>query len=68
MAVGREIRLRRLTTIKILNAEPLHRSLDVIHPRRRPLRPEAQAFLRIVREAAKEAAFAGNPHRGRSRV
>ena len=52
MAVGREIRLRRLTPNKILNAEPLHRSLDVIHPRRRALRPEAQAFLRIVREAA----------------
>ncbi|MBZ5599139.1 MAG: LysR family transcriptional regulator [Acidobacteriia bacterium] len=68
MAVGREIRLRRLTTIKILNAEPLHRSLDVIHPRRRPLRPEAQAFLRIVREAAREAAFAGNSHRGRPQL
>ena len=54
LAVGREIRLRKLTTVKLLDAEPLQRSLDVIHPRRRPLRPEARAFLQMVRDAARE--------------
>ena len=54
LAVGREIRLRKLTTVKLLDAEPLQRSLDVIHPRRRPLRPEARAFLQMVRDAAGE--------------
>jgi DNA-binding transcriptional LysR family regulator len=50
MAVGTEIRRRELTTIKLLNAEPLHRSLDLIHPRHRPLRAQARSFLNVVRE------------------
>ncbi len=54
LAVGREIRSRKLTTVKLVDAEPLQRSLDVIHPRRRPLRPEARAFLQMVRDAARE--------------
>jgi len=54
LAVWHEIRLHRLSTVKVLNAEPLRRSLDVIHPRRRPLRPEARAFLQMVRDAAKQ--------------
>jgi DNA-binding transcriptional LysR family regulator len=57
LAVGREIRLRKLATIKLLDAEPLRRSLDVIHPRRRPLRKEALVFLQMVRAAANEAAL-----------
>ena len=52
LAVGREIRLRKLAMIKLLDAEPLGRSLDVIHPRRHPLRGQAQAFLRALKEAA----------------
>ncbi len=52
MAVGREIRLRKLSTLKVVDAEPLRRSLDVVHPRRRPLRAEARAFLQMVRDAA----------------
>jgi len=52
LAVGREIRSHKLVAVKLLDAEPLQRSLDVIHPRRRPLRPEARAFLQMVREAA----------------
>jgi len=55
LAVGREIRSRKLTTVKLLDAEPLQRSLDVIHPRRRPLRPEARTFLQTVRDAARES-------------
>jgi DNA-binding transcriptional LysR family regulator len=54
MAVGEEMRRGKLVSVKILDAEPLGRSLDVIHPRHRPLRSEAQAFLRSVREAIKE--------------
>jgi DNA-binding transcriptional LysR family regulator len=68
LAVGREIRLRKLTTVKLLDAEPLQRSLDVIHPRRRPLRPEARVFLQMVKDAAAEEPFGSSvPRRvGRS--
>ena len=59
IAVGREIRLGRLRTVTIVDAEPLRRSLDAVHPRRRPLRPEALAFLRIVQEAANAASDLG---------
>jgi DNA-binding transcriptional LysR family regulator len=52
IAVGRELRTGKLRTMRIVDAEPLRRSLDVIHPRRRPLRSEARAFLQMVREAA----------------
>lgn len=67
LAVGREIRVGKLATVKVLDAEPLSRSLDVIHPRRRPLRQEARAFLQMVRAAANEGAPKGstskNPRR-----
>lgn len=56
LAVGREIRVGKLATVRMLDAEPLRRSLDVIHPRRRPLRAEARAFLQMVRAAANEDA------------
>ena len=59
LAVGREIRSGRLITVQLLDAEPLSRSLDVIHPRRRPLRREAQAFLSVIRDAASEASSLG---------
>jgi DNA-binding transcriptional LysR family regulator len=52
MAVVREIRSHKLVIVKVVDAEPLRRSLDVVHPRRRPLRAEAIAFLRMVRDAA----------------
>jgi DNA-binding transcriptional LysR family regulator len=60
MAVGSELRSGKLTTVKLLDAEPLRRSLDVIHPRHRPLRAEVRAFLQMVREAANEHFGAGN--------
>lgn len=50
MAVGPEIRRGELATIKLMDAEPLHRSLDIIHPRHRPLRAQARSFLQVVRE------------------
>ena len=69
MAVGRELHRGSLITIKIADAEPLRRSLDLIHPRHRPLRAQAQAFLHIVRQEFQHASeFAGHPaHRRRAR-
>src|SRR5271166_4201429 len=60
LAVGREIRTHKLTTVKVVDAEPLRRSLDVVHPRRRPLRTEVRAFLQMVREAANEDSSTGH--------
>jgi DNA-binding transcriptional LysR family regulator len=60
IAVGREIRTHKLTTVKLLDAEPLRRSLDVIHPRHRPLRTEVRAFLQMAREAANENTSGGS--------
>jgi len=59
LAVGRELRSHKLSAVKVVDAEPLQRSLDVIHPRRRPLRPEAREFLQMVREAANEGSRFG---------
>jgi DNA-binding transcriptional LysR family regulator len=52
IAVTEELRKRELVVLDIVNAEPLRRNLDVIHPRHRPLSKEAQAFLRLLRTAA----------------
>lgn len=54
MAVAPEIRKCELVAIKLIDAEPLHRSLDLIHPRHRPLRAQAQSFLQVVRDVVKE--------------
>jgi DNA-binding transcriptional LysR family regulator len=66
LAVGQEIRSGKLVTVKLLNAEPLGRSLDVIHSRHRPLRKEAQAFLQVIREAVKESSVIASRGRRRS--
>jgi DNA-binding transcriptional LysR family regulator len=52
IAVSHELRQKALAAITISNAEPLRRNLDVIHPRRRPLTRDAQAFLALLRAAA----------------
>jgi DNA-binding transcriptional LysR family regulator len=52
LAVATELRSGHMVAVKILDAEPLGRSLDLIHARRHPLRPEALAFLQAVREEA----------------
>ncbi|MBI2155454.1 MAG: LysR family transcriptional regulator [Candidatus Rokubacteria bacterium] len=62
LAVGRELRRRSLVAIEIVDAEPISRSLDVIHPRQRPLSPEARALLAALRSALSEA---GGPPRRR---
>jgi len=51
LAVGRELRRRALVAIEIVDAEPISRSLDVIHPRQRPLSAEARALLAALRSA-----------------
>jgi DNA-binding transcriptional LysR family regulator len=54
LAVAREVSARKLIAIDILDAERLSRSLDVIHPRQRPLTPESVALLAVVRDAVRE--------------
>jgi DNA-binding transcriptional LysR family regulator len=68
MAVANDIRKGDLRTFKIVDAEPLSRSLDVIHPRHRPLRKEARSFLDIVRRAANEMAISGGPGASRGQT
>ena len=51
LAVVHEIRRHRLLAITVRDAEPLSRSLDLIHPRQRPLSPEAQGLLKTLRAA-----------------
>src|SRR5436190_5538134 len=67
LAVGREIRAGKLLAIKLLDAEPLRRSLDVIHPRQRPLSHEALALLKTLRAAVGEEADAPPAPRRRTR-
>jgi DNA-binding transcriptional LysR family regulator len=68
LAVVHEIRRRRLLAIEIRDAEPLRRSLDVIHPRQRPLSGEAQALLKTLRAAVAEVVPArGTGRKGRRR-
>ncbi|MBI4587939.1 MAG: LysR family transcriptional regulator [Candidatus Rokubacteria bacterium] len=56
LAVARELRRRTLVEIEIIDAEPLSRSLDVIHPRQRPLSAEALALLHALRAAVSDVA------------
>ena len=56
LAVAREIRERQLVAVRVEDAAPLSRSLDVIHPRHRPLSAEAVALLRVVKATAGDMA------------
>ena len=56
IAVVHEIRRRRLLAITVRDAEPLSRSLDLIHPRQRPLSAEGQGLLKTLRAAVADAA------------
>ena len=60
-ALTQELRQGKLVSIEIMDAEPLRRNLDVIHPRRRPLSKEALDLLAILRAAADTALAAGHP-------
>ena len=52
IAVTTELRRGKLVAVEIINAEPLRRNLDVIHPRHRALSRDAQAFLLLLQSAA----------------
>jgi DNA-binding transcriptional LysR family regulator len=52
IAVTHELRRRKLVAIEIVDAESLHRNLDVVSPRHRPLSRDAQAFLGLLQTAA----------------
>jgi len=54
LAVAKEIRRRSLVAIEIVDAKPISRSLDVIHPRQRPLSKEALALLQVLKAAVSE--------------
>jgi DNA-binding transcriptional LysR family regulator len=49
LAVTRELKNQTLRAVQITDAEPLHRSLDVIRSRRKPLGKTAQRFLDLLR-------------------
>jgi DNA-binding transcriptional LysR family regulator len=55
LAVARELRRRRLIAVTLTDAEVLSRSLDVIHPRQRPLSAEALGLLKTLRAALTDA-------------
>src|SRR5207245_2235347 len=57
----------RLLSLELSDAEPLSRSLDVIHPRQRPLSHEALALLKTLRAAVGEEADAPPAPRRRTR-
>jgi DNA-binding transcriptional LysR family regulator len=56
LAVAREVRAQKLVVIDIVDAERITRSLDVIHPRQRPLSAEAGALLQTLRAAVADVA------------
>jgi DNA-binding transcriptional LysR family regulator len=51
LAVTRELKNGKLRSIQITDAEPLHRNLDVIRSRHRPLNDTARKFLDLLRAA-----------------
>ncbi|HKQ87747.1 MAG TPA: LysR family transcriptional regulator [Candidatus Acidoferrales bacterium] len=52
IALSDELRNGKLRAIEITDAEPLHRSLDVIHLRSRPLSSNAREFMKVLERAA----------------
>jgi DNA-binding transcriptional LysR family regulator len=66
LAVAHEVRRGALVDIEIPDAEPLSRSLDLIHPRHRSLSVEALAFHQALRAALRDVggpAARRRPHR-----
>jgi DNA-binding transcriptional LysR family regulator len=50
IAVHPDLKAGRLRAVEIVNAEPLRRSLDVVHPRHRALRREAADLVQLLRQ------------------
>lgn len=61
ISVTQELQEGLLVAIEIVDAEALHRHLDVIHPRNRALTREAQDFLSLLRTAAATPVPANKP-------
>lgn len=51
IAIHHDLKIGRLRAVQILNAEPLSRSLDVVHPRHRALRREAADLVQLLRRS-----------------
>jgi DNA-binding transcriptional LysR family regulator len=68
IALTQELRQGKLVSIEIVDAEPLRRNLDVIHPRLRPLGKEALDLLALLRSAADTALPAAKPGSRRRRA
>lgn len=51
IAVHHDLKVGRLRAVPIANAEPLSRSLDVVHPRHRALRREAADLVQLLRRS-----------------
>lgn len=56
LAVTGELRSGRLRAVRVTDAEPLHRSLDVIRSRHRPLNKSAEDFLALLQAITKQNA------------
>jgi DNA-binding transcriptional LysR family regulator len=54
LAVAHELERRSFAALEIVDADPLGRSLDVVHRRQRPLSAEALALLRVLRASVGE--------------
>jgi DNA-binding transcriptional LysR family regulator len=52
IAVSHELQRGKLIAVEIVDTESLHRNLDVVAPRHRPLTKDAQAFLGLLQTAA----------------
>jgi DNA-binding transcriptional LysR family regulator len=68
LAVAGELRRKTFVAIDVPDAEPLSRSLDVIHPRQRPLSREAIASPGTLRTAVSEVGAPGRRRRPRRRA
>jgi DNA-binding transcriptional LysR family regulator len=59
IAVSQELQRGKLVALEIVDVESLHRNLDVVSPRHRPLSKDAQAFLGLLQTAAAAPAVRG---------
>jgi DNA-binding transcriptional LysR family regulator len=62
IAVSRELRRGNLLAIEIVDIQPLHRNLDVIFSRHRPLSRQAREFLAVLGTSAANLIGTQNDH------
>lgn len=66
IALREDLRNRKLRSIEISDAERLHRSLEVIHLRNRPVSTNAREFMKVLERAAAIVAPPGKKKPSRS--